>query len=150
MLRIKTDRPAAEVARRYKQLLTVKQLFRAAKDLLETRQVFHKYEATTTGHIFVSFLALVLRHELRQRLTRRVLTVKRSDVMCDLALIREVEVLHRDEHYLLRPSHKGVAGKAFQAVGAASHPHQGRHRVVPRRMSRRRSALPDDIPKTTL
>ncbi len=38
------------------------------KDLPETRPIIHKYQATITGHIFVSFLALVLLHELDRRL----------------------------------------------------------------------------------
>ena len=45
VLRTNTTLPAAEVARQYKQLLVVEQFFRAAKDLLETRPIFHKYTA---------------------------------------------------------------------------------------------------------
>jgi hypothetical protein len=45
-----------------------------------------------------------------------------SEVMRDLAQVREIEVRHRDKHYVLRPSLKGGAGKVFQTVGVAIPP----------------------------
>ena len=71
VLRTNTDLPAAEVALQYKRLLLVEEFFRAAKSLLETRPIFHKFESTIRGHIFVSFLALLLLHELKERLKRK-------------------------------------------------------------------------------
>jgi len=61
VLRTNTDLPASEIALQYKRLLLVEQFFQAAKDLLETRLIFYKFEAPISGCIFVSFLALVLR-----------------------------------------------------------------------------------------
>jgi transposase len=71
VLRTNTAMAAAEVATQYNRLLIVEQFFRAAKSLLETRPIYHHYDATIAGHLFVSFLALVLRHELEQRLAKR-------------------------------------------------------------------------------
>jgi len=122
VLRTNTTLPAAEVAQQYKQLLLVEQFFRATKDLLETRPIFHKYQATITGHIFVSFLALVLRHELRERFSRHAVTVEWPDVLRDLARVREVDVRHGGKRYVLRPPLRGVAGKLFRAVGVAVPP----------------------------
>jgi len=122
VLRTNTDLPAAEVALQYKRLLNVEQFFRAAKDLLETRPIFHKYQATITGHIFVSFLALVLLHELDRRLQRKGLKLEWGDVLRDLAEVREVEVRHQRKRYVLRPPLKGVAGKVFKAAGVAIPP----------------------------
>ena len=68
VLRTNTTLPAAEVALKYKQLWMVEHLFRSAKSLLETRPVFHKYDRTIRGHVFCSFLALVLRRALQDRL----------------------------------------------------------------------------------
>ena len=59
------------VALRYKELWRVEQLSRDAKSLLSTRPVFHHWDATTCGPVFVSCLALVLLHELEERLARR-------------------------------------------------------------------------------
>lgn len=122
VLRTNTDLPAGEVALQYKRLLTVEQFFRQAKDLLETRPIFHKYQATIAGHIFVSFLALVVRHEICVRLEKRGHDVEWADVLRDLAEVREVEVRHRGKDYVLRPPLQGVAGKVFQAVGVAVPP----------------------------
>jgi transposase len=121
VLRTNTDLPASEVALQYKQLLQVEQFFRVA-NLLETRPIFHHYQATITGHIFVSFLALVVLHELRHRLKRKGLRLERGDILRDLSEVREVEVRHGGKRYLLRTPLKGVAGQVFQAVGVAVPP----------------------------
>jgi transposase len=55
---------AAQVALKCKQLWMVERLFRSAKSLLQTRPVFRKGDETIRGHLFYSFLALVLMKEL--------------------------------------------------------------------------------------
>ena len=102
VLRTNTDLPAPEVARQYKRLLLVEQFFRAAKDLLETRPIFHKFTATICGHIFVSFLALLVLYELEQRLKGKGLKLERRDILRDLMEVREVEVAHEGKRYILR------------------------------------------------
>jgi len=71
VLRTNTKLPADEVALQYKQLLGVEQLFRSAKSLLETRPIYHRLDTTITGHIFCSFLALLLMHELNEGIRQR-------------------------------------------------------------------------------
>ena len=122
VLRTNTDLPAWEVALKYKGLLEVERFFRAAKGLLETRPIFHKFASTICGHIFVSFLALVLVHELKERLKRKGVEAEWKDVVRDLLEVREVEVLHGGRRYLLRPPLKGAAGKVFGAVGVMPAP----------------------------
>ena len=41
------------------------------KSLLQTRPIFHKRDETIRGHVFCSFLALVLRKELEDRLASK-------------------------------------------------------------------------------
>ncbi|MFA4837050.1 MAG: hypothetical protein WC749_13400 [Dehalococcoidia bacterium] len=55
----------------YKRLLMVEQFFRAAKSMLHTRPLFYQWDATIKGHVFCSFLALVLLDELKRRLRKR-------------------------------------------------------------------------------
>jgi hypothetical protein len=117
-----TSLPAAEVAQQYKRLLVVERFFRAAKSLLETRPVYHKYDATIAGHLFVSFLALVLRHELEQRLAKRGWKLEWGEIVRDLEAVEVVEVQHEGRRYLPRPPLSGVAGKVLQAVGVAIPP----------------------------
>ena len=52
VLRTNTTLPADEVAIQYKRLLMVEHFFRAAKSVLETRPIFHQWDATIRGHVF--------------------------------------------------------------------------------------------------
>ena len=68
VLTTNTRLKADEVALKYKELWQVEHLFRDTKSLLETRPIFHKCDETIRGHVFCSFLALVLKKELYRRL----------------------------------------------------------------------------------
>ena len=57
----------------------------------------------------MSFLALLLVHELKERLKRKGLAVEWKDVVRDLMEVREVEVMHGGKRYILRLPLKGVA-----------------------------------------
>ncbi len=122
VLRTNTTLPAAEVALQYKRLLLVEQLFRAAKSVLETRPIFHQWDATITGHVFCSFLALVLVDELQRRLAARGLQLEWDAIRRDLEALAEVEVREGEQWYLLRTQLVGVAGKVLQAAGVAIPP----------------------------
>ncbi|MDQ3920912.1 MAG: IS1634 family transposase, partial [Actinomycetota bacterium] len=54
---------------RYRELLKVEALFRAAKASFDTRPIFHSSDAAIRGHVFCSFLALLLQKELFERCT---------------------------------------------------------------------------------
>ena len=122
VLRTNTTLPAAEVAAQYKRLLLVEQFFRTAKSLLETRPIFHQWDATIWGHVFCSFLALVLVDELRCCLAARGWQLEWADIRRDLAALAEVEVREGEHWYLLRTALQGVAGKVLPAVGVAIPP----------------------------
>ena len=68
VLRTNTDLNPLEAMLCYKQLWTVEQTFRTAKHLLSTRPIFHKLDETIRGHVFCSFLALVLKKALEDRI----------------------------------------------------------------------------------
>jgi hypothetical protein len=46
-------------------------MFRTMKSILETRPIYHKRDETIRGHVFCSFLALLLRRALEQRLEEK-------------------------------------------------------------------------------
>src|SRR3979490_3630291 len=52
----------------YKALWTVEDIFRTTKSILETRPIYHKRDETIRGHVFCSFLALVLKKALEERM----------------------------------------------------------------------------------
>ena len=122
VLRTNTDLPGGEVALQYKRLLMVERFFRAAKSLLETRPIFHRTDLAITGHLFTSFLALLLMHELTRRLHKRGWKLEWADILRDLLALEEVEVRNRGKRYLLRTPLKGVCGKVLQGAGVAIPP----------------------------
>ena len=70
VLRTNTDLSADNVALKYKELWQVERVFRDVKAMLETRPIFHQRDDTIRGHVFCSFLALVLRKELERNLEK--------------------------------------------------------------------------------
>ena len=73
------------------------------------------------GHMFCSFLALLLVKELEDRLHRHNIAAEWDDILRDLDRLQEIE-LEQDGSFLLRTPTTGVAGELFQAVGAALPP----------------------------
>jgi hypothetical protein len=107
---------------RYRDLLVVEQLFRTEKALLETRPIYHQSDEAIRGHVFCSFLALVLAKELEDRLAAVGLKPEWRELLADLDRLQEVEVEQDGKRFILRSPLSGVAGKAFQAVGVALPP----------------------------
>lgn len=122
VLRTNTTLSTAEVALKYKQLWTVEAIFRSAKSLLDTRPIYHKLDATIRGHVFCSFLALVLRKELQERLTAHGHDFEWADVIRDLDALTVTEVERDSQRFLLRSEARGTCGKVAQAVGVALPP----------------------------
>jgi hypothetical protein len=122
VLRTNTELDTAEVALQYKRLWMVEHWFRSCKSLLQTRPIYHKCDETIRGHVFCSFLALVLRQELQARLEERGHELEWADVIGDLDRLQVVEVEQDGKRFLLRSEAQGTCGKAFQAVGVALPP----------------------------
>jgi hypothetical protein len=122
VLRTNTDLPAAEVALQYKKLWQVEHWFRSCKALLETRPIYHRCDETIRGHVFCSFLALLLRDELQRRLAACGHAFEWTDVLADLERLQQVEVEHAGKRFLLRSEVQGTCGPVCQAVGVALPP----------------------------
>ena len=122
VLRTNTDLPAEEAARRYKELWRVERIFRDTKSLLDTRPIFHHFDATILGHVFVSFLALVVRHELDRAMSTRGTEAEWFDLRRDLEAIQEIEVREGEQRYWLRTPVRGAALAVFRSLGMAMPP----------------------------
>jgi transposase len=122
VLTTNTDLPTDEVALKYKQLWMVEDVFRSMKSLLDTRPIFHRRDETIRGHVFCSFLALLLRKELEDRLARKEWKLEWADVVRDLDNLIEMEVTISGKGYKIRGQTAGVAGRVFQACGVALPP----------------------------
>jgi transposase len=122
VLRTTMNLSPEDVAMRYKQLWRVEALFRSAKSLLETRPIYHKCDDTIRGHVFCSFLALMLRKELQDRLTAKGCYIEWADLVEDLDKVQETTLEQDGKCFIVRSDMPSIAIKAFQAVGVAIPP----------------------------
>jgi hypothetical protein len=113
---------AAEVALKYKELWRVESLFRTVKSVLETRPIYHQSDEAIRGHVFSSFLALVLLAELERRMAERGWTAEWQRLKDDIDDLREIYVETDRDAFILRTRTEGDAGKAIQAAGVALGP----------------------------
>jgi len=117
-----TNFSAEQVALKYKELWQVEQVFRDVKSVLETRPVYHQKDENIRGHVFCSFLALVLRKELDRRLQEAGQCFEWADIKQDLKALQEVAIEDSGKALALRTECVGTCGKVFKAVGVAIPP----------------------------
>jgi transposase len=122
VLKTNTDLSTEKVALRYKELWQVEHVFRDLKSILETRPIYHKLDETIRGHVFCSFLALVLRKELDRRLDQAGHCFEWADVKQDLKALQETVIEDNGKTLSVRSECLGTCGKVFQAVGVAIPP----------------------------
>jgi hypothetical protein len=118
VLRTSLKLSALSVVLRYRNLLAVEDSFRASKALLATRPVFHRTDAAIRGHIECTFLALVLRKELLDRLAAR--GGKPPEWRClidDLLDLSSVEVEQDGRRALLRTAPGPTIDPVCRALG---------------------------------
>ena len=114
--------PFLSVALAYRQLWRVEAIFRTAKSILETRPIYHQSDAAIAGHLFCSFLALLLRKDLDERLAAAGVTAEWADIVRDLDRVEQITIEQSTKRYVLRPQAPGCAGSLFQALGVALPP----------------------------
>jgi transposase len=107
---------------RYRDLLQVEDLFRQAKAALRTRPIYHSSDAAIRGHVFCSFLALMLRKELQDCCRVAGFRPEWGDVLRDLDRLQDVEIDQGGKHVTLRTPATGIAGRLFQAARIALPP----------------------------
>ena len=112
MLRTNTDLNPLEAMLCYKQLWTVEQTFRTAKHLLATRPIFHKLDETIRGHVFCSFLALVLKTALEERIAALGRSGSWPEIIADLDSLTETEIAHDGKRFIVRSAPRPAASLA--------------------------------------
>ncbi len=106
----------------YKQLWTIEQTFRTTKHLLLTRPIFHKLDDTIRGHVFCSFLALVLKKALEDRVLALGRVGSWPEILADLESLTETEIEQDGKRFLVRSAPRAAASLALQAAGVALPP----------------------------
>jgi transposase len=122
VLQTNMDWSSNQIALKYKELWQVEHLFRDLKSILHTRPIYHKCDETIRGHVFCSFLALILRKELQRRLEDKGYHFEWSNIKQDLKALQETAIHDNGRSLAIRSECQGVCGKLFQAVGIAVPP----------------------------
>ncbi len=122
VLTTNTDMPTEKIALKYKELWQVERVFRDVKTMLQTRPIYHQKDENIRGHVFCSFLALVLRKELERRLNAAGHVFEWSDIKQALKALEQVTIEENGKCFSIRSQCKGVCGKVFQSVGVAIPP----------------------------
>jgi hypothetical protein len=122
VLRTNTDIAPLDAMLCYKQLTMVEQAFRTTKSLFETRPIFHKLDETIRGHVSCSFLALVLKKALEDRIAELGKPGSWPEILADLDSLTETEVEQDNKRFMLRSAPRPAASLALRAVGVALPP----------------------------
>jgi transposase len=122
VLRTDTDLDATTVALAYKTLWMVETIFRTTKSILETRPIYHRHDATIRGHVFCSYLALLLKCELEERMRAKELQWEWGEIVRGLDALQEVETQFHGRGYVLRSQLLGNASEAIRGAGVTVPP----------------------------
>ena len=122
VLRTNTDLNPLEAMLCYKRLWTVEQTFRTAKHLFSTRPIFHKLDETIRGHVFCSFLALVLKTTLEDRIAALGRSGSWPDILADLDSLTETEIEYDGKRFIVRSAPRPAASLALRAASVALPP----------------------------
>jgi hypothetical protein len=89
--------------------------FRTAKHLLVSRPIFHKLDETIRGYVFCSFLALVLKKALDDRIAALDRSGSWPQIIADLDSLNETEIEHDTSLCDRRPVPPPVSRSALPA-----------------------------------
>lgn len=117
-----TQYPSREVALYYKSLWQIEAAFRDLKHELEANPIYHFTERRIRAHIFVCFLALVLKIALKKRIEETDKNATYTEVFEALREIKAVQVTVGKEVVIIRTEFPSSAHIAFKATGMAPPP----------------------------
>jgi Transposase DDE domain len=145
---------------RYRELIRVEDLFRRAKALMNTRPIFHSCDAAIRGHVFCSFLALLLQKRLDDLAQAAGLILEWRALLRDLDRLQQLRIRHRDKDWLVRTDASPALAAVFRHAKIALPPRvkplaqpatpppkpPSRRRGRPRRSATATRISPDDQP----
>lgn len=142
VIRTTTSLQPAEVATVYKSLYQVESLNRCFKDVLVTRPMYHQLARRIKGHVFGSFLAMLMLVSLTKKVEQKLDKARKESIewKCmveDLKAVDGIKLALGDVTYLVRTELHGLAHRAFEAAGVRPPPRVQRYEegvasVVPR------------------
>ena len=116
VLKTNTELDWKEVVLAYKDLWQVEAAFRTLKNELAMGPIYHWTERRIRAHIFVCFLALLLKIILLKRLKTIDRTLSFSKVLQDIKRIKAVKLTLQGSSYIIRTELQGDAHLGFKAA----------------------------------
>jgi hypothetical protein len=89
---------------------------------MHTRPIYHSSDAAIRGHVFCSFLALVLRKELQERCAAAGIKPEWGDVLRELDRLQQASIEHDSKTWQVRTEATGTVTALAKAVGIALPP----------------------------
>ena len=132
MLRTNTKITPLHIMLRYRDLLRVEQLLRQAKAILATRPIYHSSDRAIRGHVFCSFLALLLAKELEDRLRRHAVAAEWGDILRDLDRLQEITLEQDGKRSCCAPRPPVSPASCFRRSASPCRPTSKNSRSRPR------------------
>lgn len=121
----------------------VENTFRDIKSVIEIRPIYHKRDETIRGHVFCSFLALVLKNGLDNRLVSQILQFEWPDIKQDLKALQEVILEESGSTLEVRTECQGTSGKVFRVADVAVPPTIRTIKAYKNELSKSESMVPN-------
>ncbi len=112
-----TSLSSREVSLYYKGLWQIEQAFRELKSRLESAPLYHWTEKRIRAHVFVCFLALLLKISLKKALRAIKPEANYSEIMEEVGKIKALQLRLGGKIYVLRTELPPGAYTAFRALG---------------------------------
>ena len=107
---------------RYRDLLQVEDLFRRGKAIMRTRPIFHSSDAAIRGHVFCTFLALVMQKHLDDLAREADAVPEWRALLRDLDRLQQTRIQHNGKDWLVRTDATPAVTALFRQAGVALPP----------------------------
>src|SRR5271169_2914409 len=104
---------------RYRDLLKVENLFLRTKAVMRTRPIFHSSDAAIRGHVFCSFLALVMQKYLEDLSCQAGVVPEWKSLLRDLDRLQQVRIHYRAADWLVRTDAAPDVTRLFKCAHVA-------------------------------
>ena len=155
VLRTNANVTPLQAVLRYRDLLQVENLFLRTKAIMRTRPIFHSSDAAIRGHVFCSFLALVMQKYLDDLSCEAGVAPEWKELLRDLDRLQQVRLQYRGADWMVRTDAAQTITALFRQAHVALPPRARQTappkataptKFVPKRRGRpRRSATPSRI-----
>jgi hypothetical protein len=104
------------------RLWRVEDLFRSLKSMLSTRPIYHRTDEAIRGHVFCSFLALLLMNEIRTEMDRIGMPFEWEHLLANLDRLQQIQIEKNGKRFALRTDVPPLVETVFRACHVALPP----------------------------